>query len=416
MTSLDCLPPEVIIAIGLELSLSSVVRLSQASRRLNSILCDNKYFWYCRYLKDFGKSEHIPTSWKDLYYRTLYNTVWTFGLIWTGNNVYRIIDIPSPRIKLETVVSRVTSGHCTAIIDVQNNVWMRGRNAFGELGLGDRSYIPFFTQIPEVKADSAACGRYHTLLLTPEGTLLAFGKNENGRLGLGNYKGPTDVPVTVPSPRTKAVGAGDSHSVLIDLEGRVWATGENYKGQLGLGYRSPPVESFVRTNLHGKTLSVGSNFTIIVDPSGKLWSFGENKYGQLGLGFTNDSVATPTCIPGIRAKSVFCGHDYTIVLTSDGTVLGTGCNATGQLGLGSLYETSTFIPLGVPKAKKIATSGDATTIIDLEGNVWIFGQIMYRAEGVSTPIKEPVKIPGIIGREIAIGWGDGIIVGKHSVV
>ena len=66
----------------------------------------------------------------------------------------------------------------------------------------------------------------HTLLLSLEGALLAFGDNTYGQLGLG-HKNEQLTPATVPwkGPQPVQVDWGCKHSLVLDAEGGVWQAG-----------------------------------------------------------------------------------------------------------------------------------------------------------------------------------------------
>ena len=65
-------------------------------------------------------------------------------------------------------------------------------------------------------------GDYHTLLLTLEGGLLAFGDNTHGQLGLGHEGMESKPPVKFPwhGPQPVQVVWGMANS-LLDAEGRM---------------------------------------------------------------------------------------------------------------------------------------------------------------------------------------------------
>ena len=69
---------------------------------------------------------------------------------------------------------------------------------------------------------------YHTLLLSLEGDLLAFGGNNKGQLGLG-HNNEQLTPATVPwkGPQPVQVDWGDEHSLVLDAEGGVWQAGDS---------------------------------------------------------------------------------------------------------------------------------------------------------------------------------------------
>jgi alpha-tubulin suppressor-like RCC1 family protein len=70
------------------------------------------------------------------------------------------------------------------------------------------------------------------LAIKSDGTLWAFGANDNGQLGLGDT---TDrlLPVQVMTGASK-VSAGYAHSLIIKTDNTLWSTGLNRDGRLGL--------------------------------------------------------------------------------------------------------------------------------------------------------------------------------------
>eukprot|EP00899_Mesostigma_viride_P003236 jgi/Mesvir1/12913/Mv05933-RA.3 len=93
-----------------------------------------------------------------------------------------------------------------------------------------------------------AAGDNHCLALSEEGTLLAFGKGSLGRLGLGSFDDkPTPEVVSFggggggatgrrrQSQHALVVAAGQSHSLAVTDDGKLWAWGDHTYGQLGLG-------------------------------------------------------------------------------------------------------------------------------------------------------------------------------------
>ncbi len=87
-----------------------------------------------------------------------------------------------------------------------------------------------------VRAISAA-GR-HELALRADGTVLAWGDDTFGQLGNGivSSNGDSEVPAAVPGIGTAtAVAAGEEHSLALLANGTVMAWGDNESGQLGIG-------------------------------------------------------------------------------------------------------------------------------------------------------------------------------------
>jgi len=65
-----------------------------------------------------------------------------------------------------------------------------GRNECGQLGHGDRLRydVPkIIDSLQPYTVVGGACGRNHTLCLTDDGVVFAFGENTLGQLGLGEF-------------------------------------------------------------------------------------------------------------------------------------------------------------------------------------------------------------------------------------
>src|SRR6266446_3143320 len=87
-----------------------------------------------------------------------------------------------------------------------------------------------------------ACGAEHALVLKSDGTVLVWGNNSHSKqLGgaIQPYFGNNDVstsPAPVPGVLGGvAVAAGSYHSLVLKWDGTVLAFGENGNGQLGVG-------------------------------------------------------------------------------------------------------------------------------------------------------------------------------------
>jgi len=85
-----------------------------------------------------------------------------------------------------------------------------------------------------------AAGGFHSLVLTAGGQVYAFGLNEDGQLGNAANAGseranPTPARVTLPgaSAAPIAIAAGERHSLAITGDGALFAFGSNRFGQLG---------------------------------------------------------------------------------------------------------------------------------------------------------------------------------------
>ncbi|EKX53075.1 hypothetical protein GUITHDRAFT_56334, partial [Guillardia theta CCMP2712] len=143
------------------------------------------------------------------------------------------------------------------------------------------------------------------------------------------------------------VAAGSFHSLALTSQGNVYAWGWNNYGQLGMGSADMrpnipyPSEVLFFASLNSKVIKLAAGFShsAAVTSGGVLYTWGNNKYGQLGQG---DYLARrlPTAVSGFydsngRVLQVFdvaCGLYHCLALSEQGLVWSFGLNSRGQLG------------------------------------------------------------------------------------
>ena len=94
-----------------------------------------------------------------------------------------------------------------------------------------------------VTVTSIAAGHQHSLALTSQGLVFAWGSNTFGQLGLGKKCKKSTVVVTphlVNVPQCSQLSCGFAHSGCVTIAGDVYMWGQNDVGQLGIGERSGP--------------------------------------------------------------------------------------------------------------------------------------------------------------------------------
>jgi len=141
-----------------------------------------------------------------------------------------------------TTVAGIASGdlHSLALTST-GQVLAWGFGLQGELGNGttnNNSDTPVMVTLPPgttVRNLSAGCE--HSLAVTSAGQVLAWGSNGDGELGNGST-GESDVPVMAALPQgtiATSVSAGCRHSLALTSDGHVLAWGLNDDGELGNG-------------------------------------------------------------------------------------------------------------------------------------------------------------------------------------
>jgi RCC1 and BTB domain-containing protein len=164
------------------------------------------------------------------------------------------------------VVKVACSYFHTVVMTEENEIYAFGRNDFGQCGFLDGldthlpQRIPFFSS---KKVLAIACGQYHTLVSLASGGVYAFGKNDHGQLGVAS-PGAKSTPVLVSAPlHTEDIGVvvqvacGYYHSIALTQSGKVYTFGRNDFGQLGLGHKHnmfcPTVKIYQHLYRYGST-------------------------------------------------------------------------------------------------------------------------------------------------------------------
>ena len=262
-------------------------------------------------------------------------------------------------------VKQISCGYShTFILKNDGSIWSCGFSYYGQLGLGDTSYINTFTQVTtniNNDVEQIACGRDCTFILKNDGSVWSCGYNYYGQLGLNDFDNRTTFTqvTTNINNDVKFVACGAYHSFILKNDDSVWSCGANGSGQLGLNNTNIKTTfTQVTTNINNdvKQISCGYNHTFISKNDGSIWSCGYNEhYGQLGLG-TSDATAHSTFTQVTTninndVRQIACGTYHTFILKNDGSVWSCGNNERGQLGLGTsdtnAHSTFTMIPRGL---------------------------------------------------------------------
>jgi len=132
----------------------------------------------------------------------------------------------------------------TVAIDGSDRLWAWGSNSSGKLGLGNITADP---EKPTLIGDTdkwlqVSAGNNHTVGIKTDGSLWAWGSNSSGQLGNNNSSGTTsqlNVPTQIGTDKNWAqVSAGNNYTIAIKTDGTLWAWGANNNGQLGDGTTS----------------------------------------------------------------------------------------------------------------------------------------------------------------------------------
>lgn len=262
----------------------------------------------------------------------------------------------------------------STVADANGYVWSWELNDSGELGnAGTPAGTDKYTSTPvqaltadntPLRAAQVSAGWLHTLAVGIDGTTWAWGSNANGRLGDGTITGQAS-PIQVKKADGTAfkalqVSAGGWHSLALDDQGTVWAWGDNENKQLGVPGAGVELHSPGQvTKADGTTplvavqVSAGDRQTMAVDADGSVWGWGDNSQGQLGdntVQTQSKPVQTLRNESGTpyKASQVSTGVSYSLGLATDGSVQGWGSNSNGQLGTGDPLNAVVRLPASIP--------------------------------------------------------------------
>ncbi|XP_075561395.1 RCC1 and BTB domain-containing protein 1 isoform X5 [Pelecanus crispus] len=241
-----------------------------------------------------------------------------------------------------------TSANEAIYITHNDEVFVFGLNCSNCLGTGDNQS----TIVP--KKLEALCGKKisslsygsgpHVVLCTEDGEVYAWGHNGYSQLGNGTTNQgitPVQVCTNLLIKKVVEVACGSHHSMALSFDGDLYAWGYNNCGQVGSGSTAnQPTPRRVSNCLQGKMvvgIACGQTSSMAVVNNGEVYGWGYNGNGQLGLG-NNGNQLTPcrvAALHGVCILQIACGYAHTLALTDEGLLYAWGANTYGQLGTGN---------------------------------------------------------------------------------
>ena len=266
-----------------------------------------------------------------------------------------------------------------------------GYNGSGQLGDGtyDDHSVPTPVDASGVLAGkmivALAGGDDHSLALADDGKVYAWGRNDFGQLGDGTTDPRTspvavDVTGVLAGKTVVAIGGGHTHSLVLTSDGKLYAWGYNQNGQLGDGTgvdSSVPVAVDMTGVLAGKTvkaIAAGGDHNLVLATDGHAYAWGRNDYGQIGDDSNAQSdlpvaVDTTGVLGGKTITMIAAGHSHSLALASNGQLFAWGNNASGRLGDGTSLSRPSPVEVDLSGAlagktiTAVMSGGDHTLVL-----------------------------------------------------
>jgi alpha-tubulin suppressor-like RCC1 family protein len=289
------------------------------------------------------------------------------------------------------------------------SLWGIGANNVGNLGIGSPNtgthlFLPISNTIGWTKILSTLT---HSLGLRADGTIWAWGDNNNGRCAQG-FGAPTQllVPTQIGTANhwiDIAVSCCGSFAVRND--GTVWGAGGVLTQFLGPGndpssvlrqaipsYFSPPITGIAK-------IKAGTGFMIAQKTDGTIVCWGNNNYGQSGNPNSSQTNQNPYLVSPDTWKDFAAGNEFALAIKSDGTLWAWGRNHFGQLGLGHTDNVNSPTQVGIDNQwDRIYAGGQYTALgVKTDGSVWVWGRNEYGqfGNGTTTQSNVPIQSTGI---------------------
>jgi alpha-tubulin suppressor-like RCC1 family protein len=272
---------------------------------------------------------------------------------------------------------------------VMYQLYAWGYNSKGQLGIGTEGNYkdePFAVDSTGVLEDKylvqVASGTTHSMALDLSGHVYAWGENFYGQVGdetlVDRY-----IPVVasvISHKKIVQIATGGFHSMALDEDGVVWAWGRNNQGQLGVGntnVQETAIQVIEITNI--VAIDCGHEFSLALDASGHVYGWGRNNTGQVGIGSTVTPQSTPVqCLGALIDKTITritCGYRHSFAIDNSGNLYGWGSNIDSQIGTGSVDMNITspvHVEMPRPVVQAAAATNHSLAVTDL-GELYMWG-------------------------------------------
>ncbi|XP_060602360.1 serine/threonine-protein kinase Nek8-like [Ruditapes philippinarum] len=293
----------------------------------------------------------------------------------------------------------------------------------GSLDTTTPGFIPRFLEGQSAVAiQHVACGDLFTACLTDRGILMTYGSGANGCLGHGNLNDVTQAKIVeaLLGYEVVQVSCGASHVLAVTNENEVFAWGRGDNGRLGLGtqdsHTTPQAVQFPE-GVSPCSVNCGVDCSMVITLDNKLFCCGNNRYNKCCLDEINQEGQTIRLVEEVRqftkvtsppignalVKTVSMGTSHSAIVTVDGELYTCGANQFGQLGYQTDFnnkQASQVEALKDVKIHMVACGDTFTTAVSQEAEVFSFGKSARGRLGRSDPETMTPKRINIVSDEL----------------
>ncbi|KAM7416502.1 hypothetical protein PAMA_018517 [Pampus argenteus] len=277
-----------------------------------------------------------------------------------------------------------------------------GSGELGQTGHGrpgdispEEAHLREFTHARLGEVKLMACGSSHSIVVTVDNKVFAWGNGTSGQLGDGT-KTVKNQAVEVKLPQALnaegsdidvgvvnivGVACGSRHSFIWTETGLACSFGNNFYAQLGYDFQradfkedqlAPRLFQNLPSSLKICQVACGERHTLFALEDGSVAACGQNDYGQIGSG-SNENVIVPRFVKCVdHVSKVTCGANHNLALTGDGRLFQWGCGrACGNTQENILFPEEVTLPSS--SVKDIAGGFWHSLLLTDGGNVFSWG-------------------------------------------
>eukprot|EP00916_Digyalum_oweni_P014661 GHVL01024038.1.p1 GENE.GHVL01024038.1~~GHVL01024038.1.p1 ORF type:complete len:402 (+),score=65.73 GHVL01024038.1:58-1263(+) len=330
--------------------------------------------------------------------------------------------ITPAKIPSFTNVSAVSCGVQHSAFINNGDVYTFGSNRKCQLGVPDINESLEPVKVNIENAVAVSCGALHTCAISDDGGLHTWGYGGSFFWGAGatghpdrdSRKNPQRIPLfDEMNEKVVQVACGHHHTLVLTESNNIYSTGRGEYGRLGRGGNGDQTEfaaleyfASIEPRPTIVKIAAGQAFSAALTQNGEVYVWGKNDFGQLGLGFESmgdvysseiyPRIVRSLSVQGIRIIDIACGDSHMTALSDGGFVYIWGARdwlEPHNVVLPSYSENSII----KGDLWRVAAGHNFSSILDVDGNVYIWGKKSSKCLIVQNPPNschiQPFQVP-----------------------